>query len=720
MGAAARRLALPAAIVGATFLIWTVVVAVDRNDKDVFPVVVPAVLGIAALALAALLAFAGRNGLAFTMTALGTVAAVATLFTGLYPRVMVSSPNFANSLDVSTAASAHYTLAVLTVIALIVLPIVLLYQSWTYYVFRARVTGEEMRPPEALTRADRRLDGRLIVRVLDQRLVRRARPVRHLLVLDAVLGALSAGLVLVQAVLIARVVAQAFSGASLSDVTFDLVLLALAFAGRSILTWGFEVAGRRAASTVLSELRLELVERRLRRQPLALDGAEAGEIAATAVQGVEGLEAYFARYLPQVVLAIVVPVAVLGLVVAIDPISAGLMLLTLPLVPVFMWLIGRYTEERTRERWLALRLLSTHFLDVVRGLPTLARVQPRPGAGRRPRPDRRALPEDDDRHAARRVPLGLGARAGRDPGRRARRRHRRRAARRRRSRPPGRADGARAGAGALPPRASARGAVPRERRRDRGRRADVRAARRAAGRARAESWWRRARSTRRSGSRRSRSPTRRGRASCSTASTSSSIPDETVALVGPSGSGKTTVASLLLRFVDPVHGRISVGGLDLAHCRADLWREQLAWVPQQPTIFRGTIADNIRLGDPGATVRSVRDAAVLAGADRFVQALPFGYETLVGDGGRPLSAGESRRIALARAFVRNAPLVILDEPTADLDRTSAGVVAEAVERLRSGRMVLLIAHRPELVEHADRVVLLEDGKGRTTVRDEVV
>ena len=151
VGAAARRLALPAAIVGAVFLIWTVVVAVDRNDKDVFPVVVPAVLGIAALALAALLAFASRNGLAFTMTALGSVAAVATLFTGLYPRVIVSSPNFANSLDVSTAASAHYTLAVLTVIALIVLPIVLLYQSWSYYVFRARVTGEEVSPPTALT-----------------------------------------------------------------------------------------------------------------------------------------------------------------------------------------------------------------------------------------------------------------------------------------------------------------------------------------------------------------------------------------------------------------------------------------------------------------------------------------------------------------------------------------------------------------------------------------
>jgi cytochrome d ubiquinol oxidase subunit II len=152
VGSAARRLAVPAVVVGAVFLIWTAVVAIDRNDKDVFPVVVPAVLGIAALALAAGFAFAGRSGLAFTMTAVGAVAAVATLFTGLYPRVIVSSPNFANSLDVSSAASAHYTLAVLTVIALIVLPIVLLYQSWSYYVFRARVSGEEIDPSEAISR----------------------------------------------------------------------------------------------------------------------------------------------------------------------------------------------------------------------------------------------------------------------------------------------------------------------------------------------------------------------------------------------------------------------------------------------------------------------------------------------------------------------------------------------------------------------------------------
>ena len=153
VGGVARRLALLAAIVGAAFLIWTVIVAHDRNDKDIFPVVLPAVLGIVALALAALFTFSSRNGLAFTMTACGAVAAVATLFTGLYPRVIVSSPNFANSLDVSSAASAHYTLAVMTVVALITLPIVLLYQSWTYYVFRARLSGEKIHPSEVIPRS---------------------------------------------------------------------------------------------------------------------------------------------------------------------------------------------------------------------------------------------------------------------------------------------------------------------------------------------------------------------------------------------------------------------------------------------------------------------------------------------------------------------------------------------------------------------------------------
>jgi cytochrome d ubiquinol oxidase subunit II len=137
----ARRLSLPAAALGTAFLVWTVVVAVDRNDKSVFPPILPAVIGIAAL-VAAVVLTGRRSGWAFAMTALATIAGVGTLFTSLYPRVMVSSPDFGNSLTVSNASSAHYTLAVMSVVALIVTPLVLLYQGWTYHVFRQRLGGE--------------------------------------------------------------------------------------------------------------------------------------------------------------------------------------------------------------------------------------------------------------------------------------------------------------------------------------------------------------------------------------------------------------------------------------------------------------------------------------------------------------------------------------------------------------------------------------------------
>jgi cytochrome bd ubiquinol oxidase subunit II len=148
--ATARRLALPAALAAAAFLIWTVAVAVDRNDKDVFPPVLPAVIGIVAFALAAGFIFTRRSGWAFTMTAFGVLLSVATLFTSLYPRVMVSSSDFANSLTMDNASSAHYTLAVMSVVALIFTPVVLLYEGWTYYVFRARLTGEEVEKPTEL------------------------------------------------------------------------------------------------------------------------------------------------------------------------------------------------------------------------------------------------------------------------------------------------------------------------------------------------------------------------------------------------------------------------------------------------------------------------------------------------------------------------------------------------------------------------------------------
>jgi cytochrome d ubiquinol oxidase subunit II len=139
---AARRLAIPAAALGVVFVVWTVAVAMDRNDKDLFPPALPAAIALAALALALVFLARGRNGRAFSMTGVGVVAAVVTLFTGLYPRVMVSSPDFGNSLTVSDAASSHYALTVMSVVALVFVPIVLLYQGWTYYVFRHRVGDE--------------------------------------------------------------------------------------------------------------------------------------------------------------------------------------------------------------------------------------------------------------------------------------------------------------------------------------------------------------------------------------------------------------------------------------------------------------------------------------------------------------------------------------------------------------------------------------------------
>jgi cytochrome bd ubiquinol oxidase subunit II len=152
--AAARLLAVPAVAVGTGYLIWTIAVAVDRNDKGVFPPVLPAAIAIAAFVVSALLVYAGRSGVAFTLSAVGTLSLVTTLFTSLYPRVIVSSPDFGNSLTVSGTASAHYTLAVMSVVALIATPLVLIYQGWTYYVFRARVTGREVRSPaEALEAA---------------------------------------------------------------------------------------------------------------------------------------------------------------------------------------------------------------------------------------------------------------------------------------------------------------------------------------------------------------------------------------------------------------------------------------------------------------------------------------------------------------------------------------------------------------------------------------
>ena len=203
---------------------------------------------------------------------------------------------------------------------------------------------------------------------LDRRLIDRVRGVREMLFADAALGFVATLMVLAQAILIARIAARGFDGAGVGDLTPELVALAAAIAIRAAAVWGFEVVGRRAAALVMSTLRMQLLRTRLLvgGSPVA-----AAEVAATAVDGVDAIETTFSRYVPQVFLAVLVPIAVLIVVTSIDLVSAAIMLVTLPLIPIFMWLIGRYTEARARERLQALNRLAGHFLDVVRGLPTL-------------------------------------------------------------------------------------------------------------------------------------------------------------------------------------------------------------------------------------------------------------------------------------------------------------------------------------------------------------
>jgi ATP-binding cassette subfamily C protein CydD len=544
------------------------------------------------------------------------------------------------------------------------------------------------------------------MRPLDPRLLRRARAARVLLAADVAIGIVTAVLVLLQATLLARIIARSFGGAPLDEVDGELVLLVGVFAARGVLAWGFEVVGRRGAIGVLSQLRLELVEHRLRRSPVAHDGTESAEIATVAVHGIAPLEAYFAKFLPQVILAVVVPVAVLVWIVPIDATSAVVMLLTLPLVPVFMVLLGRYTERRTRDRARALAELATRFLDVVRGLPTLRaynRGEAQAESIGRASEEYRATTMRTLRVAflsgavlelaatlgialvavtvgVRLVDGGIGYEAALTVLLLAPELY-----------VPLRALGAHY-------HASADGVAVAGRLLELTEGAETEAA--------------------------FPLPTeprdgalvRLDGVSYSYPARPGTVledvdlelrPAETVALIGPSGSGKSTLASIVLGLAEPTSGRVLRAGCDGG---LESWRGDVAWIPQRATIFTGTVADNIRLGDPDAGEERVREAARLAGAHGFVEALPGGYDTVVGDGGRPLSMGEAQRVALARAFLRDARLVVLDEPTANLDPANAHAVTDAMERLSDGRAVLVIAHRPDLALQVDRVVCLEGGR----------
>jgi subfamily B ATP-binding cassette protein MsbA len=186
-------------------------------------------------------------------------------------------------------------------------------------------------------------------------------------------------------------------------------------------------------------------------------------------------------------------------------------------------------------------------------------------------------------------------------------------------------------------------------------------------------------------------------------------PGQSVGLVGTTGGGKSTVVSLIPRFYDPSEGKVTIDGIEARDYRLHGLRGSIGFVLQDTVLFRGTVRDNIAYGRPSATHDEIVEAAKLANADEFIVRMPNGYDSLVGDRGLTLSGGQRQRIGIARAIIRQNPILILDEPTAALDTESEKLVIDALERLMKGRTVIIIAHRLSTIRRADKIIVLKDG-----------
>ncbi|WP_248959104.1 thiol reductant ABC exporter subunit CydD [Sphaerisporangium perillae] len=563
------------------------------------------------------------------------------------------------------------------------------------------------------------------------RLARSERAVRLHLLVCAVAAVLAGLLVLAQAELLSGVLSGAFTTAALLPLAAVVVVRAL-FGGLQ------GVAAGRTATALKSVLRGRLLSRLRDLGPARLTAHRSGELVTLAGRGLDALDPYITGYLPAVAVAGVVPLAVLVRLFVADLGTAVIVLLTLPLIPVFGALVGWQTKAVTERQWRALSRLGGHFLDVVRGLPTLR-------AFGRARYQATVIRQVADAHrsatmrtlrvaflsslvlelvaslslALVAVPVGLRLLSGSldlrtallvlllapeayiplramgtkfhaamegvaaaddtfavlepdpEPAPEPEPEPESAPGSRRAPRPAPATDEAATGGdpAVLPPQG-----VPEIRLEN----VTVRYP---------------------------------GREDAALDDVSLVVaPGERLALVGESGAGKSTLLHLLLGFVTPSEGRVLVGGVDLSALDVDLWRRRLAFVPQRPHLFATSVADNIRLGS-SASPEEVRAAAEAARAGEFVAALPEGYATVIGERGAGLSAGQRQRIALARAFCRpDAEMLLLDEPTARLDGRSEAAIVEATRTLAEGRTAVIVAHRPAMIDLADRVVRVEAGK----------
>ncbi len=544
----------------------------------------------------------------------------------------------------------------------------------------------------------------------DKRLLAEARAVRGFLLLTIGLGGLSGLFIIAQAGALSRVIDRVFlQSATLAAVTPELIALLVIIGGRALLAWGSEVSAFQAAARVKTALRQRVFNKLMQLGPAYIRGERTGELTSTVNEGIEALDAYFSQYLPQLVLAALVPLTILAWVFPIDLLSGVVLLLTAPFIPLLMILIGQAADALTRQQFKALNFLSAHFLDVLQGLTTLKIL------GRsRQQIDTIARVSAQFRDttlsvlrvaflsafalemiatistAIIAVEIGLRLLAGNlrfeqaffilvlAPDFYA----------------PLRLLGTRFHAGLSGVAAAARIFEILET-------ADERRA--AADQSVVNEQW----STLAFDNVQFKYGDERAALNGVTFEIKRG---ERVALVGATGAGKSTLAHLLLRFSEPQAGSIKLDAMPLNSRSIDAWRDRVAWVPQLPYLFHTTVLANITLARPDASRDAVIRAAQLAHADDFIRALPQGYDTLIGERGARLSGGQAQRLALARAFLKDAPLLILDEATANLDLETEDLIQSSIDQLLQDRTALIITHRLNTAARADRIVVLDHGR----------
>lgn len=552
---------------------------------------------------------------------------------------------------------------------------------------------------------------------MNKELFRRVGSARAFVGAGVLLGFLAAVATVFQMVFLARVVDRVFlKGADLAAVRNLLIFLLLAVVARAAVLWAREVVAQRGAVRVKSELREKLFAHVLRFGPAYTGGERTGELTTTATEGVEKLEPYFARYLPQTVLSVIVPLLVAAYVFPRDVTSAILLLATAPVIPILMVLVGSYAEDHMKRQWAALSRMGAHFLDAVQGLTTLKAF------GREKEAERRVAAVSEGFRvrtmkvlkyaflsglvlefmtaaaiALIAVTLGVRLVSGSIPFEEAFLvllltpefyRPLRELGTHRHAGMEGKAAAERisellAMEPATRPPAVAAADAPVGPLRRVGLTVELSGV----------------------------GFTYPGGARPALSGLDLALPAGTrTAVVGRSGAGKSTLVNLLARFAEPTEGAIHANGVPISALTAVEWREYVALVPQRPYLFYGSLLENISMARPDAGREEVERAADLAGVAEFVGRLPRGYETQVGERGARLSGGEAQRVAVARAFLKDAPLLVLDEPTSALDPESERLIRVALEHLVEGRTTLVVAHRLNTVYTADRILVLEDGR----------